>query len=217
MPGLGIGVSALFAPASTYALGEALCAYFNHYRHGDVPFKPYVDRPFTPGGVQILRERYADTGEIGLMRRAIEATIEGQKAAAAALRPGVAEGAVDGVVYAAFRSAGAEGIGFPSIVGSGFNATTLHYDQNTDVCRDGDLVVVDIGARYGYYCGDITRTYPANGSFTPRQRELYNVVLEAQAGGAKILLKQVHDPQRFGVARVRRKLQYLGVNLDGAR
>ncbi len=118
-------------------------------------------------------------GEIELMRRAVAATMAGMRAAAATIRPGVGEGVVDGVVYGAFRAAGAEGVSFPTIVGSGFNGTVLHYDQNHGACRDGDLVVVDIGARYGYYCGDLTRTFPVSGAFTERQRGLYDVVLEA--------------------------------------
>ena len=120
-----------------------------------------------------------DAGEVDLMRRAVAATIAGHQRAARAIRPGVREGAVDGAVYAAFREHGAEGVAFPSIIGSGFNATTLHYDQNSSVCKDGELVVVDIGARFGYYCGDLTRTYPANGTFSERQRAVYALVLEA--------------------------------------
>jgi len=120
-----------------------------------------------------------DAGEVELMRRAVAATIAGQRRAARCIRPGVREGAVDGAVYAAFREHGAEGLAFPTIVGSGFNATTLHYDQNSSLCREGELVVVDIGARYGYYCGDLTRTYPANGVFSPRQREVYELVRAA--------------------------------------
>jgi Xaa-Pro aminopeptidase len=120
-----------------------------------------------------------DDGEVELMRAAIAATVAGQRAAARAIAPGIGEGVVDGLVYAAFRAHGAEGVAFPTIVGSGFNATTLHYDQNVDECADGELVVVDIGARYGYYCGDVTRTYPVNGRFTERQRAVYTLVLEA--------------------------------------
>jgi Xaa-Pro aminopeptidase len=120
-----------------------------------------------------------DDGEQALMRKAAAITAEAQRRAAQTIRPGVGEGVVDGVVYAAFREAGAEGVAFPTIVGSGYNATTLHYDQNAGPCRDGELVVVDIGARYGYYCGDITRTYPVNGRFNERQREIYELVLEA--------------------------------------
>jgi len=120
-----------------------------------------------------------DDGEIALMRKAIAASISGQRAAARTISPGVGECEVDGAVYSAFRRHGAEGLAFPSIVGSGKNATTLHYDQNVDTCDDGELVVVDIGARYGYYCGDLTRTYPANGHFDDRQRAIYDLVLEA--------------------------------------
>jgi len=128
-----------------------------------------------------------DGDEVALMTRAVAATIEGHRRAAAVIRPGVSEGLVDGAVYAAFREAGAEGVAFPTIVGSGFNATTLHYDQNVGTCSDGELVVVDIGARYGYYCGDLTRTYPANGKFNPRQREIYDLVLEAHDRAAEAM------------------------------
>jgi Xaa-Pro aminopeptidase len=121
------------------------------------------------------------------MRKAVDITIEGQNRAARTIRPGISEGVIDGVVYAAFREGGAEGVAFPSIVGSGYNATTLHYDQNVGTCEDGELVVVDIGARYGYYCGDLTRTYPANGRFTERQREIYDLVLEAHDRAAEAM------------------------------
>lgn len=128
-----------------------------------------------------------DSGEVELMRKAIAITIEGQRRAARAITPGIGEGVIDGVVYAAFREGGAEGLAFPSIVGSGYNATTLHYDQNVGTCDDGELVVVDIGARYGYYCGDLTRTYPVNGSFTERQREIYDLVLESHDRAAEAM------------------------------
>jgi Xaa-Pro aminopeptidase len=120
-----------------------------------------------------------EDGEVALLRKAIEASMAGQRAAARTIAPGVGEAAVDGAVYAAFRSHGAEGISFPSIVGCGYNATTLHYDQNVGTCNDGELVVVDVGARYGYYCGDLTRTFPVNGVFNERQRAIYDLVLEA--------------------------------------
>jgi Xaa-Pro aminopeptidase len=120
-----------------------------------------------------------DQGEVALMRKAVAASMAGQRAAARAIAPGVGEGVVDGVVYGAFRAAGAEGLAFPSIVGSGANATTLHYDQNVGTCNDGEVVIVDIGARYGYYCGDLTRTFPVNGRFNDRQRAIYDLVLEA--------------------------------------
>jgi Xaa-Pro aminopeptidase len=127
------------------------------------------------------------SGEIELMRKAVTITVEGQRQAARAIAPGVSEGLIDGVVYAAFRAAGAEGVAFPTIVGSGYNATTLHYDQNAGTCHDGELVVVDIGARYGYYSGDLTRTFPVNGRFNNRQREIYELVLEAHDRAAEAM------------------------------
>jgi Xaa-Pro aminopeptidase len=75
---------------------------------------------------------------------------------------------------------GADRVGFPSIVGSGPNSTILHYDVNRRQMQDGDLVVLDLGAEYGQYTADVTRTIPVNGKFTARQKELYNLVLGTQ-------------------------------------
>ncbi|HHQ48794.1 MAG TPA: M24 family metallopeptidase, partial [Acidobacteria bacterium] len=128
-----------------------------------------------------------DEGEITLMQKAVAATMAGQRAAARRIAPGVPERAVEGVVFQAFAEAGAEGLAFPSIIGSGFASTVLHYDQNAGTCQDGDLVVVDIGARYGYYCGDLTRTYPVNGTFSERQRAVYELVLAAHDAVAEAI------------------------------
>ena len=87
---------------------------------------------------------------------------------------------VEAIIEFEFRRNGAERPGFPSIVGSGPNATILHYDRNTRKMEAGDLVVADIGAEYGGYTADITRTYPVSGKFTERQREIYQIVLDAQ-------------------------------------
>jgi Xaa-Pro aminopeptidase len=138
------------------------------------------------GDVEAMRV-IKDEGEIVLMRKAVAITVEGHRCAASVIKPGVGEGVVDGAIYAAFRAGGAEGMAFPTIVGSGYNATTLHYDQNGGTCSDGEMVVVDIGARYGYYCGDLTRSYPSNGRFSDRQREIYNLVLEAHDRAAETL------------------------------
>jgi len=128
-----------------------------------------------------------DNGEIAIMRKAIAATMDGQRAAARRIAPGVTERAIEGTVFQAFTGAGAEGLAFPSIIGSGFASTVLHYDQNAGTLSDGELVVVDIGARYGYYCGDLTRTYPVNGRFTKRQRAVYELVLAAHDAVARAI------------------------------
>ena len=79
-----------------------------------------------------------------------------------------------------FRSLGAERLGYPSIVGSGLNSTILHYDQNRRQTQAGDLIVMDMGAEFGYHTADITRTIPVSGTFTPRQKAIYELVLGAQ-------------------------------------
>ena len=121
-----------------------------------------------------------DADEIARLRRAIEITVEAQLAAMRAMKPGLREYQIEATVEYVFRDRGADRVGFPSIIGSGPNSTTLHYDVNRRTIEDGDLVVMDIGAEYGQYTADVTRTVPANGRFTPRQRAIYELVLAAQ-------------------------------------
>lgn len=121
-----------------------------------------------------------DADELRRLRRAIEITTEAHKAAMRAARPKLWEYQLEAIIEFTFRYLGATGVGFPSIVGSGPNSTILHYDKNNRQIQDGDLVLVDIGAEYGHYTADVTRTFPANGTFTPRQRALYLLVLGAQ-------------------------------------
>lgn len=118
--------------------------------------------------------------ELTLLQKAIDATGAAHRGVARTLRPGVYEYELEGEIIGAFIRAGAERASFPSIVGSGIYSTILHYNQNRKKVEAGDLVVVDIGAEYSYYAADITRTYPATGKFTARQREIYDLVLAAQ-------------------------------------
>jgi Xaa-Pro aminopeptidase len=118
--------------------------------------------------------------ELEHMERAIVATISAQHVAARAIRPGVEENWIAGLIDLEFKRGGAVRPGFPSIVGSGRNSTILHYPEHSRTIAPGSLVVVDIGSDYGHYSADITRTYPADGHFTPEQRRIYDVVLRAQ-------------------------------------
>lgn len=121
-----------------------------------------------------------DAEEIRRMRGTINATVEGHKDAARMMAPGMWEYQLEAIIEAAFHRNGAERVGFPSIVGSGPNSVTLHYDNSRRQMQAGDLVVVDIGAEWGYYSADVTRTYPVSGKYTPRQLAIYNLVRATQ-------------------------------------
>ncbi len=121
-----------------------------------------------------------DDAEMVRQRRAIDITVEAQRAAMQAIEPGMFEYQIEAIIEYTFRSMGADRVGFPSIIGSGPNSTTLHYDTNRRQTQPGDLVVMDIGAEYGQYSADVTRTVPVEGRFTDRQKAIYRLVLGAQ-------------------------------------
>jgi Xaa-Pro aminopeptidase len=121
-----------------------------------------------------------DADELARMRKAVDISVLGHIAAMQAARPGVWEYEIEAALEAEFRRNGADRVGYPSIVGSGPNSTTLHYDVNRRQTRDGDLVVVDAGAEWGQYTADVTRTFPVNGKFTTRQKAIYDLVLATQ-------------------------------------
>jgi len=97
-----------------------------------------------------------------------------------ACKPGMREYELEAILSHTYRSRGAERHSFLPIVGSGPNATTLHYVRNDRLIQDGDLVLIDSGAEFEYYAADVTRTFPANGKFSAAQRRIYEIVLGAQ-------------------------------------
>ena len=117
--------------------------------------------------------------ELEHMRRAATITVEAFTEMFGALRPGVGEWELEGILNGAFRRKGARGPAYPTIVASGANACVLHYEDNDCPVQEGDLVLVDAGAEVDHYVCDVTRTFPASGSFTAAQRALYDWVLEA--------------------------------------
>jgi Xaa-Pro aminopeptidase len=121
-----------------------------------------------------------DEAEMVRQRRAIDITTAAQRAAMQAIEPGIHEYEIEAIIEYHFRSLGADRVGFPSIVGSGPNSTTLHYDVNRRQTQPGDLVVMDVGAEYGQYSADVTRTVPVDGRYTERQKDIYRLVLGAQ-------------------------------------
>ena len=118
--------------------------------------------------------------EVGLLQKAISITCNGLREAMRSVHPGQYEYQLQAALEYVFKRSGAERAGFSSIVGSGPNSCVLHYRDNKRRMEEGDLVVVDVGAEYEYYTADVTRTFPVSGKFTPRQREIYEIVLRAQ-------------------------------------
>jgi Xaa-Pro aminopeptidase len=131
--------------------------------------------------------------EIGLMREAARVTSGGYAAAMSAIAPGRSERDVHRAMENAYMDAGADatvspgGHAYDPIVGSGLNATLLHYTQNDRRLEAGELLLIDSGARFHGYCCDVTRTLPVSGRFTPEQRELYGIVLDAMQAAIKVL------------------------------
>jgi Xaa-Pro aminopeptidase len=118
--------------------------------------------------------------ELARMERAIAITAQGHDVVARATRAGLSERDVQTQLEYAFYAAGGTGLSYSSIVGSGPNGAVLHWDKNSRILQNGDLVVVDAAAEYGRYAADVTRTYPVSGRFTPEQAKVYRAVYQAQ-------------------------------------
>jgi len=145
------------------------------------PKNPIVDVSGIIAPLRLIKSQ----SEIEMLQKAVDVSIEGHREIMAAIKPGAYEYEAQAALEAPWTRLGSERPGYPSIVGSGINGTILHYNENRKRIEAGELVVVDAAAEYSYYTADITRTYPASGKFTPRQREVYQLVLEAQRAAEK--------------------------------
>lgn len=144
--------------------------------------------------------------EVALLGRAIDITGAALVEAIRSIEPGQTEFEVQAVIEYLFLRYGAQRPGFASIVGSGPNSCVLHYQTNRRRVAAGDLIVMDVGAELWGYTADVTRTVPASGKFTPRQREIYELVLAAQEAGFKAVkpgatIQDVHQAARAVIAR----------------
>ncbi len=137
---------------------------------------PVFDADTLIGEMRLIKSDY----ELTQMREACEISAQGHLAAMRFTRPGVSERQVQGVLAHHFYMNGSAREGYGYIVASGNNGTTLHYNFNDQPCKDGDLLLIDAGAEYNYYTGDITRTFPVNGKFTDEQARIYQGVLDVQ-------------------------------------
>ena len=171
----------------------------------------------TPMSVLARMREVKDTAELRLMRKAIEISLQGHYVTMRGARPGMKEYELEALMEYAFKRMGAEDVGYPSIVGSSYNACILHYNSNRRTTQRNDLVLADCGAEYHGYTADITRTFPMSGKFSPEQKLIYNVVLEAQDSG--IAAAKAGEPFRAPHAAAKdvitRKLMELGI-IDSA-
>ena len=173
-----------------------------------------------PGGIlDELRLKKEDC-EIEWLRMAAQVTVAGHRAAAAIISPGVGEWTVEATLEQAFRSSAGSTVAFPTIVGSGSNGCVLHYTANDKLIDQDDLVLVDAGAEVGFYNGDVTRTYPANGYFTPAQRDVYEVVLASLESAIHKVrpgepVTALHDAVTRVIVEGLRDLRVLRGSVDG--
>jgi len=168
------------------------------------------------GVVRRLRGRKSEA-ELARIRRAVDITVRAQRAAMTLVAPGVNEFEVQALIEYTFRRLGADRPSFATIVGSGPNSTALHYNANDRVMRAGEVVVMDIGASYAGYAADVTRTVPVSGRFTPAQREVYQLVRDAQAAAerAAVVGAPWSAPADSAQRTIARGLAWLGLT-EGA-
>jgi Xaa-Pro aminopeptidase len=133
--------------------------------------------------------------EIELMKRAAAIDVQGYMRVMKFIKPGVWEYEIEAEFAHEFLRNRSRGFGYTPIIASGYNACVLHYIENNQQCKDGDLILIDVGSEYANYHSDITRTLPVNGRFTPRQKQVYNAVLHVMKEAMKLLRpgNQLHE------------------------
>ena len=141
---------------------------------------------------------FEDEHELELMQKAGDISADAHTKAMQACKPGMYEYQLQAILESHFVHEGGAGAAYTSIVGAGDNATVLHYIKNRDKIEDGDMVLIDAATEYDMYAADITRSFPANGKFSDPQKEIYQVVLNAQkavieASKPGVTFKELHD------------------------
>ncbi len=184
LPTLLDGCSTVYFPLGRWptleqSLGRAFTRLRRHNRDGKSPPLRYGEASDLIGEDRLRK----DPSALASLRRAIDISAAAHVAAMRHTRPGMWEYEVEARIEYEFRKRGSSGAGYGTIVGAGDNATILHYVDNDDRIEPGSVVLIDAGAEWDYFSGDITRSWPASGHFTPEQRDLYEVVLAANLAG----------------------------------
>lgn len=129
-----------------------------------------------------------ETEEIALIQRACDITEKGFKRVLKFVKPNVMEYEIEAEYIHEFTKNRSDGFAYTPIVGSGYNACVLHYVENNQKCKSGDVILMDVGAGYANYSSDMTRCIPVSGKFTGRQKDVYNAVLRVKNAAAKMLI-----------------------------
>lgn len=156
---------------------------------------------------------FKNRDEISLMRKAAKIAANAHKRAMSVCQPGMMEYQIEAEIMHEFMRNGARSAAYPSIVGSGANSCILHYTENTDELKDGDILLIDAGAEYGNYASDISRTFPVNGHYSREQRQIYELVLEANLAAIDQVKPGKHwnDPHDTAVHILTEGLLSLGI------
>jgi Xaa-Pro aminopeptidase len=156
--------------------------------------------------------------ELALLQHAIDISIEAHERAWVAAANAKWEYEIDAEVARVFKLRNADSWGYPDIVGCGANATTLHYEEAQSPCEPGDLLLMDVGAEYGHYSADVTRTTPISGKFSPAQAAIYQIVYDAQEAAAKAAKPgaNISDAHRAAVEVIKAGLLKLGLITDAS-
>ena len=161
-----------------------------------------------------------DPLEIELLQKACDITEAGFRRVLGFIKPGVGEWEIEAEFIHEFIRRGSRGFAYGPIIGSGKSACVLHYVENDKICRDGELVLMDVAAEYAGWNSDLTRTVPVNGRFTPRQRQVYDAVLRVVRGSNEVLRPGIRplEYQQLTVELMERELIGLGlIDAEAAR
>jgi Xaa-Pro aminopeptidase len=155
-----------------------------------------------------------DAGEIALIRKAVDASVAAHFAAFKAVKPNINEREISALMQYEWGKRGCERVAYAPIVGSGYYSTVLHYSDDSNVMKSGDVVVIDAAGEYSMYAADVTRTLPIGGHFTARQREIYDIVLAAQQA-AEAAFKSGKSSMKRDSADSLYKVAYDYINTHG--